>query len=108
MNPTDISYVHCIYAPLSIRLVEHLTKNNGWKQLQDYLGLLPGIINFFIFIFIILIYTILGPTLDETPPISHGNIYNNNSPKVVLVFFIGGCTFAEVSIFCMGCKYLRE
>ncbi|GJQ85374.1 car [Trypoxylus dichotomus] len=80
VSPTDISYVHCIYAPLSIRLVEHLTKNGGWKQLQDYLGLLPG------------------PTLDETPPISQDNIYNNNdSPKVVLVFFIGGCTFAEIS-----------
>lgn len=41
-NPTDICYVHIIYAPLSIRLVEQVTKNGGWKQLHDVLGLLPG------------------------------------------------------------------
>ncbi|XP_022906423.1 vacuolar protein sorting-associated protein 33A [Onthophagus taurus] len=76
VNPTDISYVHCIYAPLSVRLVEHLTKNGGWKQLQDYLGLLPG------------------PTLEY---LSGNPLNNNNSTKVVLIFFIGGCTFAEIS-----------
>lgn len=42
MNPTDISYVHSVYAPLSIRLAEQVTKHGGWKQLQDVLGLLPG------------------------------------------------------------------
>lgn len=42
VNPTDISYVHSIYAPLSIRLCEQVTKNGGLKQLQDVLGLLPG------------------------------------------------------------------
>lgn len=42
VNPTDISYVHSIYAPLSIRLAEQVTKNGGLKQLQDVLGLLPG------------------------------------------------------------------
>ncbi|CAH1955857.1 unnamed protein product [Acanthoscelides obtectus] len=42
INPTDISYVHSIYAPLSIRLVEHVTKSGGMKQLQEVLGLLPG------------------------------------------------------------------
>lgn len=42
LNPTDISYVHSIYAPLSIRLCEQVTRNGGLKQLQDVLGLLPG------------------------------------------------------------------
>lgn len=42
VNPADISYVHSIYAPLSIRLAEQVTKNGGLKQLQDVLGLLPG------------------------------------------------------------------
>ncbi|KAJ8969116.1 hypothetical protein NQ317_003994 [Molorchus minor] len=80
VNPTDISYVHSIYAPLSIRLAEQVTKNGGLKQLQDVLGLLPG------------------PTLDESPPLSSSLITNNSdSPTVVVVFFIGGCTFAEIS-----------
>lgn len=77
VNPTDISYVHSVYAPLSVRLAEQVTKNGGWKQLQDVLGLLPG------------------PTLDESPsvPLTQSN---SDTPSVVLVFFIGGCTFAEV------------
>lgn len=41
-NPKDISYVHSIYAPLSVRIAEQLTKHDGWKQLQDVVGLLPG------------------------------------------------------------------
>lgn len=80
INPTDISYVHSVYAPLSVRLAEQVTKNGGWKQLQDVLGLLPG------------------PTLDESPTVSINSLqYNSDSPKVVLAFFIGGCTFAEVN-----------
>ncbi|KAL3270720.1 hypothetical protein HHI36_021246 [Cryptolaemus montrouzieri] len=81
MNPTDISYVHSVYAPLSIRLAEQVTKNGGWKQLQDVMGLLPG------------------PSLDESPlvPNSLLNTESADGTSVVLVFFIGGCTFAEIS-----------
>ncbi|KAJ8925396.1 hypothetical protein NQ315_009228 [Exocentrus adspersus] len=79
VNPTDISYVHSIYAPLSIRLAEQVTRNGGLKQLQDVLGLLPG------------------PTLDESPVVSTNVANNPDTPTVVLVFFIGGCTFAEIS-----------
>lgn len=79
INPTDISYVHCVYAPLSVRLVEQLI-NDGWKQLQDVIGLLSG------------------PTIEETLPVPNGTSENNSdAPKVILVFFIGGCTFAEVN-----------
>lgn len=42
IDPKDISYVHSVYAPLSVRIAEQLTKNDGWKQLQDVIGLLPG------------------------------------------------------------------
>lgn len=78
INPTDICYVHSIYAPLSVRLAEQVTKNDGWKQLQDVLGLLPG------------------KTLDVSPENASNVMPNPDTPKVVLVFFIGGCTFAEV------------
>ena len=39
--PTDISYVHSIYAPLSVRLVQGAGKP-GWKQISDVLNLIPG------------------------------------------------------------------
>ncbi|KAK4877889.1 hypothetical protein RN001_010395 [Aquatica leii] len=77
INPTDISYVHSVYAPLSIRLTEQLLKSNGWKQLQDVLGLLPG------------------PTVDEC--LTSDMLNDSTTSNVVLVFFIGGCTFAEIS-----------
>ncbi|CAH0549200.1 unnamed protein product [Brassicogethes aeneus] len=85
INPSDISYVHSVYAPLSVRLVEQVTKKGGLRQLQDVLGLLPG------------------PTLDESPLVQSQSdpanpiAINNDQTRVVLVFFVGGCTFAEIS-----------
>lgn len=42
VTPKDISYVHSIYAPLSIRLAEQLIQPGGWQGLNDILGILPG------------------------------------------------------------------
>lgn len=42
ITPKDISYVHSIYAPLSIRLAEQFVRSNGWQGLNDVMGLLPG------------------------------------------------------------------
>lgn len=42
ITPKDISYVHSIYAPLSVRLAEQLVQPGGWQGLNDILGLLPG------------------------------------------------------------------
>ncbi|XP_031836624.1 vacuolar protein sorting-associated protein 33A [Nomia melanderi] len=86
--PKDISYVHSIYAPLSIRLAEHLVQPTGWQGLNDVMGLLPG------------------PTINSVPLniASSGRRNsitsedsNSEPPKLVMVFFIGGCTFAEIS-----------
>ncbi|XP_076230818.1 vacuolar protein sorting-associated protein 33A [Calliopsis andreniformis] len=86
--PKDISYVHSIYAPLSVRLAEQLVQPNGWQGLNDVMGLLPG------------------PTISNVPcnVVSSGRRNsitsedsNSEPPKLVMVFFIGGCTFAEIS-----------
>lgn len=55
--PTDVSYVHSVYAPLTARLAQHLARPGGWRNLADVLPLLPG------------------PTLDETQtvPTNHGH-----------------------------------
>lgn len=42
ITPKDISYVHSIYAPLSVRLAEQLVQPGGWQGLNDVMGLLPG------------------------------------------------------------------
>jgi vacuolar protein sorting-associated protein 33A len=41
IHPTDISYVHSIYAPLSARLIQWAAKP-GWKTISDVMNLLPG------------------------------------------------------------------
>ncbi|KAL0114024.1 hypothetical protein PUN28_011383 [Cardiocondyla obscurior] len=88
ITPKDISYVHSIYAPLSVRLAEQLVQPNGWQGLNDMMGLLPG------------------PTVNSIPynvssSARRNSIASEDSssepPKLILVFFIGGCTFAEIS-----------
>lgn len=34
-NPMDISYCYSGYAPLSVRLVEHIVKHNSWKGIEE-------------------------------------------------------------------------
>ncbi|XP_046738532.1 vacuolar protein sorting-associated protein 33A [Diprion similis] len=89
VTPRDISYVHSVYAPLSVRLAEQLVQPNGWQGLNDVLGLLPG------------------PTVSSNPQTLSSTAARRNSitsedstsesTRLVLVFFIGGCTYAEIS-----------
>lgn len=89
-NDKDKSYLSSKYTPLTVRLSEHIAKNKGWSGIQDVLGLLPG------------------PTVDELQTLQprmtrrHSGSSENSSsienPRVVLVFFIGGCTYHEISV----------
>lgn len=79
-NPTDIAYVHSVYAPLSVRLVQQLEKP-GWRTIRDILDILPG------------------TSFEDTQQVpSHlKNFSKPQEPKVVLVMFVGGCTMAEIA-----------
>lgn len=88
--PKDISYVHTLYAPLSVRIVEQSLKPNGWQELTDILSSVPG------------------PTFEDyqtsgqsVPGGRRGSFSSeasqSDAPRVILVFFLGGCTFAEIS-----------
>lgn len=88
VSPKNIAYVHSIYAPLSVRIVEQHLKPNGWQSLTDVLSSLPG------------------PTFEDFQPATALNsrrgsftseISQSDIPRVIVVFFIGGCTFAEIS-----------
>ena len=77
--PADIAYVHSVYAPLSVRLVQHLEKP-GWRNIRDVLDLLPG------------------PSFEDTQQVGpEGRAKGGAQTKVVLVFFVGGVTMAEVA-----------
>jgi len=79
-NPSDIAYVHSVYAPLSVRLVQQLEKP-GWRNIRDVLDTIPGA-NF--------------EDTQQVPP-RHSSVPNSSPQKVVLVFFVGGVTMAEIA-----------
>ncbi|RIA91417.1 vacuolar protein sorting 33A [Glomus cerebriforme] len=109
-NPQDISYVYSGYAPLSVRLIQCVTKGGptpigypvganaaansiagggargivGWKGHEDALKMLPG------------------KTFDEVQRHDDGAIRSKKliqgqQPRVTLIFFLGGCTYTEIS-----------
>lgn len=86
--PKDISYVHSFYAPLLVRIIEHSLKPLGWSGLNDILSCIPE------------------PTFEDYQiPLSSSSrrdsltseISQSDIPRVIMVFFVGGCTFAEIS-----------
>uniref|UniRef100_A0A2S2PDZ3 Vacuolar protein sorting-associated protein 33A n=1 Tax=Schizaphis graminum TaxID=13262 RepID=A0A2S2PDZ3_SCHGA len=81
VDPDDINYVYGIYAPLSVRLIQHISKSDS-KILSDVLPLLPG--------------PIVEHVNSDVDQATNTSLLAD-SQKVVLVFFIGGCTFAEIS-----------
>lgn len=89
VSPKDISYVHSFYAPLTIRLVEHFLRPGGWLAMSDVMARIPG------------------ATFEDVQKVESDGIRRNSitsevsgsddNTRTILVFFIGGCTFAEVS-----------
>ncbi|KAI5707103.1 vacuolar protein sorting-associated protein 33A isoform X1 [Diaphorina citri] len=82
LAPADINFVHSIYAPLSIRLVQRLTREPSIIP-QDLLALLPG--------------AVLEETQTTTSSRRNSTTSTTENTNVVVVFFIGGCTYAEIS-----------
>ncbi|CAM9768585.1 unnamed protein product [Lampetra planeri] len=75
-NPRDMAYVFSgAYMPLSCRIVEQVLDREGWNGLEEIARLLNG--NEF-----------SSPKL-EAPGLSRA--------KLVLVFFLGGCTYSEIA-----------
>lgn len=103
-KPTDISFLYKGYAPLSIRLVEQALKPSGWQGVSESLSVLPGAH-----------FDILQGVDDQgmptekafkpNPPSTAGNAgqllgkegRSSQPPEVVLVAFLGGVTFSEIS-----------
>ncbi|XP_036343455.1 vacuolar protein sorting-associated protein 33A-like [Rhagoletis pomonella] len=90
VEPKDISYVHSFYAPLTARIIEQTIKPLGWQSLKSQINNLPG------------------PTFEDFQAqlICIGGRHNSstpiegsalNIPRVIMIFFIGGCTFAEIA-----------
>lgn len=83
--------MHTFYAPLTIRIIERALKPNGWQSLGDIISSLPGPA--------FEDYQSTGQSSGLT--VRRGSfsseISQSDTPKVILVFFLGGCTYAEIS-----------
>ncbi|KAJ6901816.1 hypothetical protein NC651_019556 [Populus alba x Populus x berolinensis] len=124
-NPSDIAYVFSGYAPLSIRLIQHAVRS-GWRPMEETLKLLPGphsemkrvstLLSFLPSscfavasnIFVLLIGgfsssssfdTLHGASaaVDRHVQTHPGFLVADGRRSLVLVVFIGGVTFAEIS-----------
>ena len=100
-KPTDISHLYKGYAPLSIRLVEQALRPSGWQGISpETLSVLPGAH-----------FDILQGIDDQGLPTEKpykasavsssvnegGEESSSSQPEVVLVVFLGGVTFSEIS-----------
>ena len=80
--PKDMSYVYGgAYKPLSCAAVEHVVKTRSWKGLDD------------------IVRSWTGPVFTHSQPTSlrRETVVASQAQKVVLVYFIGGCTFSEIN-----------
>ena len=77
-EPNDVTYVHSVYAPLSVRLIQNCAKP-GWRVIRDILDLLPG------------------PSFEEVQHQTSRASSVSDGVTRTLVVFVGGCTFAEIS-----------
>ncbi|XP_037950705.1 vacuolar protein sorting-associated protein 33A [Teleopsis dalmanni] len=89
VDPKDISYVHSFYAPLTARIVEQTLKPLGWQSLKSQILNLPGNT------FEDFQAQLIGIGGRQSSTSGEGSLLN--IPRVILVFFIGGCTFAEIA-----------
>uniref|UniRef100_A0A7N2MDN7 Uncharacterized protein n=1 Tax=Quercus lobata TaxID=97700 RepID=A0A7N2MDN7_QUELO len=91
LDPNDIAYVFSGYAPLSIHLVQH-AERSGWRPVEEILKLLPGPHS----------ETKRGrfsssPSYDTLQASANIDKVADGRRSLVLVVFIGGITFAEIS-----------
>jgi len=83
LDPDDCSYVFGGFCPITIRLIEVLVKK-GWNSIKEVIKKLPGEFEF--------------PTNDK-------DIINAKSrSNFILLVFIGGITYAEIS----AIRYLNK
>lgn len=78
--PRDMAYIFSgAYVPLSCKLVEQVLERDGWTGLEEVTRLLNGHE-----------FSVTGSSGGELRA-------KNDAQRIVLVMFLGGCTFSEIS-----------
>jgi len=80
IEPTDVAYVHSGYAPLTVRLINWMSQRSGLRSIADMVKHLPG------------------PAFHEKQqPNTNKGGADSSGNNHTLVFFLGGCTYAEIT-----------
>ncbi|XP_052698128.1 vacuolar protein sorting-associated protein 33B-like [Crassostrea angulata] len=92
-NPTDMSYVFSgAYTPLSCKLVEQVLTRGGFTGMEEITKYLPGGVHS---------ENHVKASKDHSIPLKDksGKSARQDRPvsKVVLVYFLGGCTYSEIT-----------
>ena len=103
-NPRDLHHVYGGYAPLSIRMIEQHVRpgTGGWRSIPEVLKLLPEP-SFEMsqdFTSIISVQNKVRRGSGSGSPFPSPNVTfdsRDSDPKMVLVVFLGGVTYAEIS-----------
>ncbi|KAG7482520.1 vacuolar protein sorting-associated protein 33B [Solea senegalensis] len=78
--PRDMAYIFSgAYIPLSCKLIEQVLERGGWTGLEEVTRLLNGHE-----------FSVTGNNGADLRA-------NNDAPRIVVVMFLGGCTFSEIS-----------
>ncbi|XP_029000592.1 vacuolar protein sorting-associated protein 33B [Betta splendens] len=78
--PRDMAYIFSgAYVPLSCKLIEQVLERDGWTGLEEVIRLLNG-------------HEFTGPGCNG---VDLG--VKNDAQRIILVMFLGGCTFSEIS-----------
>uniref|UniRef100_A0A8C9Z781 VPS33B late endosome and lysosome associated n=1 Tax=Sander lucioperca TaxID=283035 RepID=A0A8C9Z781_SANLU len=91
--PRDMAYIFSgAYVPLSCKLIEQVLERDGWTGLEEVTRLLNGHE-----------FAVTGYGADSKA--------KNDAQRIILVMFLGGCTFSEISALRFlgrerGCKFI--
>ncbi|KAJ8304877.1 hypothetical protein KUTeg_018460 [Tegillarca granosa] len=101
-SPTDMSYVFSgAYSPISCKLIDQVLNKEGFLGMDDITKHLPG-------------PTFSKVRLKQSRAKGSSQSFKTADPpclKVVLVYFLGGCTFSEISalrIQILGSNYCND
>jgi len=80
-NPIDYSYVYNGYSPLSVKLVDFIMNEKGMSQMESSLRYVTSKYKY---------------PQNELEFFEKKGSYSTGK-KIVMVFYVGGCTYAEIS-----------
>ena len=96
VDPIDISYIYNGYSPMSVKLIECMFREQGFRAIDDRLKLFGGA------------QIASANEADLFQPARYGGPVNDMPKKKVIIYFVGGVTYGEIAAIRFLNKCFRE